>query len=221
MMMRKAFLAILLNAALCTAAAAQEGAMRVELDLRGDRPAELSTPQKPYVALITESVVDSLSIFTNARGCNRVPAHSILFSDVSQSDPLTQQLTRDGGRMYSERVFVNICGAQYVANYYVLVRPGEAPSVVSGVAGQTRASPMLQRDVFPSVIRVARTLAECPEPNAVGVAHTTAQDTPLGSAWEIWLISACNKVIEIPIRFAPAPQGGINYGINGEAARVR
>ena len=221
-MMHKPLLVFLFSAALCGVAVAQEGTMRIELDLQGDRPEALSTPEKPYVALMTESLASSLSSFINARGCENVTARSTSFTDVSQSDQLTQQLTRDGGRMYSERLFVEICGAQYISNYYVLERPGAPPSVVSGVAGQTRASPMLQRDVHPHVIRVARTLAECPEPNAVGVAHTTAQDTPAGSAWqETWLISACNKVVEIPISFTPAAQGGLNYGINGEAARVR
>lgn len=220
-MIRKLLLVALLSAALSTGAVAQEG-MRIELDLQGERPDALSTPEKPYVALITESLAISLSSFINARGCALVTARSTSFADVSQSDPLTQQLTRDGGRMYSERLFVEICGAQYISNYYVLLRPGEPPSVVSGVAGQTRASPMLQRDVHPHILRVARALVECPEPNAIGVAHTTAEDTPVGSAWrETWLVSACNKVVEIPISFEPAPQGGINYAIDGEAARVR
>lgn len=219
----KAFAVALLACALVQAARAQEPGLRIELEALGERPAELSTAERPYAALLSENLAALLSTFANSRTCNRATVRSVAFADVSNVDPITRQLSQGGGRVYNERLFVDVCGAQYMPNYYVLVRPSEPLSVVSGVPGETRASPLLQRDVQPNIERIARVLAQCPQPNQIGLAHTTFDQSPPdgGGAWEeTWIVSACRARVAIPVRFQPSERGGIDFGINGDAARV-
>jgi hypothetical protein len=224
MQLAKRLAATLLAVAICSSASAQEPTLLIELEGLGERPAELSTVEKPYATLLSENLTALLSTFTNARTCQHAMVRSIAFADVSDVDQMTQQLSQGGGRVCNERLFADMCGAQYMPNYYVLVRPGQAHSVVTGAPGETRASPLLQRDVQPNIHRVARVLAECPEPNRIGLAHTIVNQAPPegGGAWqETWVVSACGRRVEIPVRFQPSPRGGIDYAINGEGARVQ
>lgn len=203
-------------------AQAQDTSPSIELEPLGERPAELSTSDRPYADVLRQGLRGTLASFTNARNCERAIVRSVAFADVSSLDPGTQRLTQNGARLYNERLHAEICGAQFMPNYYVLVSPEQSVRLLEGTPGQTRTSPLLQADVQPQVLRVARTLAQCPEPNVVGVAHTTVDASAQGGAWdESWIVSACGRRVDIPVRFGPAPQGGINYGINGEAARVQ
>lgn len=218
----KSWLIAAVTALFCAHAHAQPSALNVDIEAFGDRPAELSTPERPYVEVLRDGLAGTLASFTNARSCERATVRSLLFADVSASDGVTQRLTQNGARLYNERMHADICGAQFMPNYYVLVTPGQPTRLLEGTPGQTRASPLLQGDVQPQVLRVARTLAQCPEPNVIGVAHTIATPADASGAWsETWIVSACGRRVDIPLNLTPAPQGGIDYAINGDQARVQ
>ncbi|UPT64722.1 MAG: hypothetical protein M0D54_09590 [Hyphomonadaceae bacterium JAD_PAG50586_4] len=207
---------------LCANAYAQPSALSVDIEALGDRPAELSTPERPYVEVLRDGLAGILASFTNARSCERATARSLLFADVSASDSATQRLTQNGARLYNERVHAEMCGAQFMPNYYVLVTPGQPTWLLEGTPGRTRASPLLQGDVQPQVLRVARALAQCAEPNVIGVAHTIATPADASGAWsETWIVSACGRRVDIPLNFTPAQQGGIDCAIKGDQARVQ
>ncbi|MEJ0058856.1 MAG: hypothetical protein WDM79_04385 [Terricaulis sp.] len=216
-------LALVLVVALSSGVAhAQTDGLTIDLAPLGERPPELSE-QRPYELVLTEGVTATLAAFLNARSCTRASVRSLAFEDVSGSDVSTRRLSEDGGRVFKERLFVDMCGAQYMPNYYFIHAPDRPLRMTEGVPGQTRASLQLQADVQPLVLRVARTLAQCPEPNNLGLVHTTVDEARAedDGAWEeTWIVSACRARVDIPVRFQPSERGGIDFAINGENARV-
>lgn len=219
----KVWLFVLPLALMCVTAHAQTTSLSIQLESFDERPAALSA-QRPYAESLEEALRGTLSSFVNARRCESAIVRSVAFADVSSVDQATQRLTESGGKIFNERMHAEICGAQYMPNYYVLALPGQPIRFTEGVPGQTRASPLLQADVQPQVLRVARTLAECAEPNVIGLAHTTVDQAPPqgGGSWqETWIVSACGKRVDIPVAFEPSAQGGITYSVRGDGARVR
>ncbi len=120
----------------------------------------------------------------------------------------------DGGS-WKEAFPVSGCGNDTTLNLYLFATSEERINVVVGLPGRTRAGLPLQRDAMP----IAETGAALAVPGCrtFGVDDTRPAEPdgvpPVPAAravapWrEIWTMTGCGRVLEVPMRFTPDPTG--------------
>ncbi|MGE0046998.1 MAG: hypothetical protein AB7J28_15575 [Hyphomonadaceae bacterium] len=217
--MRSLIIAALALAAFAHTADAQQAPRRqISLANVTERPAELSQGGRPYAELLA-TAVDGLAAYFPA-GCTRIEGRSYAFADIGAEDAVTRQVVARGQRIYRERMVLAACGRNFMPNFYVFLRPNEVPAFATGVPGETFGTLGLLRDVEPAARNAAARAASCQD-TAVVIHSTVTQHPPAANApWaERWILRACDRRVDLPIRFTPQAQG-VRYEIDSANAQL-
>jgi hypothetical protein len=112
---------------------------------------------------------------------------------------------------------VSGCGNDTSINFYFFAQPNEKITSLIGAPGDTHADPVLQRDGMRYVMMAARTQApSCNAPHLrtthfdgrLGVQAGPANAQTAPSGWrEIWVVSACGRLLSVPLTFIPDATG--------------
>ncbi|HEX4739085.1 MAG TPA: hypothetical protein VH331_16150 [Allosphingosinicella sp.] len=112
---------------------------------------------------------------------------------------------------------VSGCGNDTIINFFFFAQPDEKITSLIGAPGDTHADPILQRDAMRDVMMAAKTQAPgCSAPHlrttrfegrpGAQAGGATARTAPSGWA-ETWTVSACGRLLTIPVTFIPDATG--------------
>jgi hypothetical protein len=110
------------------------------------------------------------------------------------------------------------CGQRRTFNF--LVEFGSSgPVVITLLPGETRASPLLQRDVLQKAVELLRVRVQgCETPVVVDTAQAgllppDATGGVAGGWAELWYFDACRRLLPLTIIFLPDGQGGTTFTV--------
>lgn len=115
------------------------------------------------------------------------------------------------------RILIEGCGRHTQWNFLMLVLPDGTRRLVETLPGTTVADPVLQRDAMRAAISAAQAgVPGCRELQPVAAEFTGEDSEPTAARrtqpWaELWIFQGCGGVYGVPMRFAPAAQGGTDF----------
>ena len=104
----------------------------------------------------------------------------------------------------------------------LLALPALANDKDAAFPGNTRADPLLQRDVLKTAPFVAKhMIGKACHSEIISLDDTKLVSEPKSGNWkEIWTFSACDKKVALPIEFKSDGKGGTFYEIKGDPAKT-
>ncbi|MGE0829087.1 MAG: hypothetical protein AB7O04_07030 [Hyphomonadaceae bacterium] len=202
--------------------AGQAAAQNRQIALFGlqERPAALSAGGDTYANRLGRAVDGLADLFP--AGCPRMEARSLAFHDIGDEDGLTRAIAQQGSHIYRERLLVEACAQQYIANFYIIQAPDQPPSITIGAPGETIAGLQLQHLAQPQIRQAAGAKVSCTDDARIFVVHSEVTQPPaeVGRAWrERWTYDACEQRVEVPIDFIP-DANGVRFDVRAAEARV-